>query len=104
MNRRDILIAASSSLTAALAGPANSAEPLKQRLLENVWLSNGFTAILVTHDVAEAVALGDRIVLIDHGAIAADIPVALPRPRQRGSAEFARVEAAILERLLTSVD
>ena len=30
MNRRDFLIAASSSLTAALAGPANSAEPLKE--------------------------------------------------------------------------
>ena len=75
-----------------------------QRLLEQVWLSNGFTAILVTHDVTEAVALADRIVLIDHGAIAADIPVALTRPRQRGSADFARVEATILERLLTSAD
>jgi sulfonate transport system ATP-binding protein len=73
-----------------------------QRLLEQVWLANGFTAILVTHDVAEAVALGDRIVLIDHGAIAADIPVGLTRPRQRGSAEFARVEAEILERLLAA--
>jgi sulfonate transport system ATP-binding protein len=75
-----------------------------QRLLEQVWLSNGFTAILVTHDVTEAVALADRIVLIDQGAIAADIPVALTRPRRRGSAEFAGVEAAILERLLTSAD
>ena len=75
-----------------------------QRLLEQVWLSNGFTAILVTHDVTEAVALADRIVLIDHGAIAADIPVPLTRPRQRGSADFARVEATILERLLTSAD
>src|SRR6202522_1477997 len=75
-----------------------------QRLPEQVWLSNGFTAILVTHDVTEAVALADRIVLIDHGAIAADIPVALTRPRRRGSAEFARVETTILERLLTSAD
>jgi sulfonate transport system ATP-binding protein len=57
-----------------------------QRLVERVWLANGLTAILVTHDVAEAVALGDRIVVIDHGAIAADIPVDLPRPRHRGSA------------------
>jgi sulfonate transport system ATP-binding protein len=56
-----------------------------QRLVEQVWLSNGFTAILVTHDVTEAVALGDRIVLIGHGAIAADIPVDLARPRRRGS-------------------
>jgi sulfonate transport system ATP-binding protein len=75
-----------------------------QRLVEQVWLANGFTAILVTHDVAEAVALGDRIVLIDDGAIAADIPVSLTRPRQRGSAEFAQVEAQILERLLASAD
>jgi sulfonate transport system ATP-binding protein len=75
-----------------------------QRLLEQVWLLNGFTAILVTHDVSEAVALADRIVLIDHGAIAADIPVALPRPRLRGSTEFAHVEATILERLLTPID
>ena len=75
-----------------------------QRLVEQVWLSNGFTAILVTHDVTEAVALGDRIVLIDHGAIAADIPVDLARPRRRGSPEFARVEATILEHLLASAD
>jgi sulfonate transport system ATP-binding protein len=75
-----------------------------QRLVERVWLSNGFTAILVTHDVTEAVTLGDRIVVIDHGAITADIPVDLARPRQRGSAEFARVEAEILGRLLAATD
>jgi sulfonate transport system ATP-binding protein len=73
-----------------------------QRLIEQVWLSNGFTAILVTHDVTEAVMLGDRIVVIDHGAITADIPVDLARPRPRGSAEFARVEAELLERLLSA--
>jgi sulfonate transport system ATP-binding protein len=71
-----------------------------QRLVEQVWLSQGLTSILVTHDVAEAVALADRIVLIEGGAIAGDFPVELKRPRQRGSAEFARIEAAILERLL----
>jgi sulfonate transport system ATP-binding protein len=71
-----------------------------QRLIEQVWLSQGLTSILVTHDVAEAVALADRIVLIEGGAIAGDFPVDLKRPRQRGSAEFARIEAAILERLL----
>jgi sulfonate transport system ATP-binding protein len=63
-----------------------------QRLLEQLWLSNGFTAILVTHDVTEAVPLGDWIVLIDHGAIAADsgrsaaaAPAGLGRVRPRGS-------------------
>jgi sulfonate transport system ATP-binding protein len=71
-----------------------------QRLVEQVWLSQGLTSILVTHDVAEAVALADRIVLIEGGRIAGDFPVDLKRPRQRGSAEFAHIEAAILERLL----
>jgi len=75
-----------------------------QRLVEQVWLANGFTAILVTHDVTEAVTLGDRIVVIDHGAIAADILVGLTRPRLRGSAEFAGVEAKILGRLLAATD
>jgi sulfonate transport system ATP-binding protein len=71
-----------------------------QRLVEQVWLSQGLTAILVTHDVAEAVALADRIVLIENGAIAGDFPVDIKRPRERGSADFARIEATILKRLL----
>ena len=61
-----------------------------QRLVEQVWLANGFTAILVTHDVAEAVALGDRIVVIDHGAIAGDISV---EPDAAASAGLSRVHA-----------
>ena len=71
-----------------------------QRLIEQAWLSRGLTAILVTHDVAEAVALADRIVMIEGGAVAGDFPVNLERPRQRGAPEFARIEAAILEHLL----
>ncbi|SFN37485.1 sulfonate transport system ATP-binding protein [Bradyrhizobium sp. Rc3b] len=39
-----------------------------QRLLERVWRDQGFTAILVTHDVAEAVALADRVLVIEEGA------------------------------------
>jgi sulfonate transport system substrate-binding protein len=38
-----------------------------QRLLERVWQEQAFTAILVTHDVAEAVALADRILVIEDG-------------------------------------
>ena len=71
-----------------------------QRLLERVWRRERFTAILVTHDVAEAVALADRIVLIEQGAIALDVDVDLPRPRQRGSRAFGELEETILERLL----
>lgn len=71
-----------------------------QRLLEAMWLADGFTAVLVTHDVAEAVALADRIVLIENGAVALDAPVDLPRPRRRGSAEFGALEETVLDRLL----
>jgi len=71
-----------------------------QRLLESVWLQEGFTAVLVTHDVAEAVALADRIVLIERGAIALDVAVPLARPRHRGDAEFGHLEEVILARLL----
>jgi sulfonate transport system ATP-binding protein len=71
-----------------------------QELLENVWIREGFTAILVTHDVAEAIALADRILLIEGGAIALDVVVNLPRFRRGGSAESARFEESILTRLL----
>src|SRR6201998_2864539 len=71
-----------------------------QRLLERVWHDQVFTAILVTHDVSEAVALADRVLVIENGRIAHDIDVTLHRPRQRGSAELARLEGAILRELL----
>lgn len=71
-----------------------------QRLLERVWHDQGFTAILVTHDVSEAVALADRVLVIEDGRIAQDIDVDLARPRQRGSAELAALEGGILRELL----
>ncbi len=71
-----------------------------QALLRDAWLREGFTAILVTHDVSEAVALADRIVLIEEGAVTLDIPVDLPRPRHRGYAEFGALEGRVLDRLL----
>ena len=71
-----------------------------QKLVEDAWLRLGFTAILVTHDVAEAVALADRIVLIEDGRIALDVAIDAPRPRRRGSIELARLEERILAHLL----
>ncbi|CAH2802727.1 MAG: Alkanesulfonate ABC transporter ATP-binding protein SsuB [uncultured Paraburkholderia sp.] len=50
-------------------------------LIERLWREHQFTALLVTHDVHEAVALGDRILLIEEGRIALDQPVPLERPR-----------------------
>lgn len=75
-----------------------------QRLLGRVWEDQIFTAILVTHDVAEAVALADRVLVIEDGRIAQDVTVDLPRPRQRGSAELAALEGEILSHLLVGAD
>ena len=75
-----------------------------QRLLERVWRDQGFTAILVTHDVAEAVALADRVLVIEEGRIAHDVVVNTARPRQRGSAELAGLEGSILSHLLSADD
>jgi sulfonate transport system ATP-binding protein len=75
-----------------------------QRLLERVWRDQAFTAILVTHDVSEAVALADRVLVIEEGRIAHDVLVDIPRPRRRGSAELAALEGSILRHLLQSGD
>src|SRR4051794_5930912 len=54
-----------------------------QKLLERVWLDQRFTAIMVTHGVAEAVTLADRVLMIEDGEIALDLRVDLPRARAR---------------------
>ena len=70
------------------------------RLIEGLWQRHGFTALLVTHDVQEAVALADRVVLIEDGRIALDERIALARPRSHGDAAFAAIEKRILDRVL----
>src|SRR5471032_3060478 len=71
-----------------------------QQLIEALWQTRGFTAVLVTHDVQEALALADRVVLIEAGRITLDLKVDLPRPRARGSAAFAALEQRLLSRIL----
>lgn len=75
-----------------------------QRLLERVWDDQAFTAILVTHDVAEAVALADRVLVIEEGRIAHDVTIDIARPRRRGSADLAALEGSILRNLLSGSD
>ncbi|QKF60304.1 ATP-binding cassette domain-containing protein [Aliarcobacter lanthieri] len=71
-----------------------------QALIERIWQEHEFTVLLVTHDVSEAVILGDRVVLIEDGKITLDLKIDLPRQRERGTQEFARLEADILSRVL----
>jgi len=71
-----------------------------QSLIEQLWQQRGFTALLVTHDVQEAIALADRVILIEDGQITLDQKVDLPRPRARGKPVFAALEEQILARVL----
>jgi sulfonate transport system ATP-binding protein len=75
-----------------------------QRLLERIWRDQAFTAILVTHDVSEAVALADRVLVIEDGRIALDVNVSILRPRERGSADLAALEGSVLRHLLQTAD
>ena len=71
-----------------------------QGLIEKLWRRSGFTALLVTHDVQEAVALADRVILIEDGAIALDLRIHLARPRHTTDVQFCAYEQQILERVL----
>ncbi|MFC5605928.1 ATP-binding cassette domain-containing protein [Variovorax soli] len=70
------------------------------RLIESLWQRHRFTALLVTHDVQEAVALADRVILIEDGRIALDEAINLARPRSQGDPAFAALEKRILDRVL----
>ncbi|EPG4641444.1 ATP-binding cassette domain-containing protein, partial [Acinetobacter baumannii] len=72
-----------------------------QSLIERLWKEQGFTAILVTHDVSEAVQLADRIILLDKGQIAQSFQVNLPRPRKK-SITFAQLEQQVLDAVLAT--
>ncbi len=66
-------------------------------LLEGLWLARGFTTVLITHDVAEAVALADRVIVLKDGHVALDEAVTADRPRRELSdPRLAELSARIL--------
>ena len=69
-----------------------------QQELQRIWQAEGITAILVTHDVEEAVFLGDRIVVMQPrpGRIRRIVDVPLARTRERGSHDFAAIKDDVL--------
>ena len=71
-----------------------------QKLIEKLWQKHQFTSLLVTHDVEEAVTLADRVILLRDGKIAMDLPLTLPRPRQRDDARFASLAGQILNQVM----
>lgn len=75
-----------------------------QALIESLWQSQGFTVLLVTHDVSEAVAMADRVLLIEDGKIGLDLTVDIPRPRRLGSVRLAELESEVLDRVMKRID
>jgi sulfonate transport system ATP-binding protein len=66
-------------------------------LLEALWLQHGFTTLLITHDVAEAVALADRVVVIKNGRVGFSVDVTASRPRRRADPTLVALQARILD-------
>ena len=69
-----------------------------QQELQRIWQQEKITMVIVTHDVDEAVLLGDRVVVMEPrpGRIKRIVPVAVPHPRSRSDARLARIRDDIL--------
>jgi ABC-type nitrate/sulfonate/bicarbonate transport system ATPase subunit len=69
--------------------------------LQRIWAAEGITMVLVTHDVEEAVYLGERVVVMAPrpGRIATSFDVSLARPRERSDPELAGVRDAVMAAL-----
>jgi ABC-type nitrate/sulfonate/bicarbonate transport system ATPase subunit len=54
-----------------------------QQIVQDIWLKNPFTAVYVTHDIEEAIFLGDRVLLLEHGIVQETLKIDLKRPRDK---------------------
>ncbi|WP_433333711.1 ABC transporter ATP-binding protein [Spirillospora sp. CA-294931] len=73
--------------------------------IERIWRERGLTVLFVTHNVREAVRLGDRVVLLSSrpGRVVQEFPVPMERPRRIDSTEVAKLAASITDRLREEV-
>jgi ABC-type nitrate/sulfonate/bicarbonate transport system ATPase subunit len=75
---------------------------LMQRWLLEIWEHHRRTVLFITHDIDEALYLGDRVVVMTArpGRIKLQLPVTLPRPREPAlltSAEFTALKRRLLD-------
>jgi NitT/TauT family transport system ATP-binding protein len=73
--------------------------------LERLWAETGFTVLFVTHDVREAVRLGDRVLVLTSrpGRVADEVAIDLPRPRPVGSPAIGELSERIIASLRAEV-
>ncbi|MBV9653303.1 MAG: ABC transporter ATP-binding protein, partial [Acetobacteraceae bacterium] len=69
--------------------------------LVRIWENRGFTALLVTHDVEEALLMTGRVLVVSDrpARIRADLPITLPYPRHRDDPELVRLRREVLGEL-----
>jgi NitT/TauT family transport system ATP-binding protein len=69
--------------------------------LLDVWRETDKTVLFVTHEVEEAVKLGDRVLVMaaDPGRVAETVEVSIDRPRERASVEFVEYVSEIRDRI-----
>ena len=77
-----------------------------QRLLAEVWRETRKTVVYVTHNVAEAVYLADRVVVMSPhpGRVKIEVPITLGRPRDPLSVEFLQCQKDLLRHLGSDAD
>ena len=73
--------------------------------LERIWREKQLTVLFVTHNVREAVRLGDRVILLSSrpGRVIEEFPITHRRPRRIDSPEVSRQAAAITDKLRAEV-
>jgi ABC-type nitrate/sulfonate/bicarbonate transport system ATPase subunit len=73
-----------------------------QRFLVDVWRETKKTVVYVTHNVAEAVYLADRVIVFSPhpGTVKAEVKIGLPRPRDTLSVEFLEHQKQIVSHIV----
>ena len=73
--------------------------------IQRIWMERRKTIILVTHNVREAVCLGDRVMLMSPrpGRIREEFPIRLPRPRDINTPELTEYAARITTALRSHI-
>lgn len=84
--------------------PFSALDAFTKTILQNELLSwwrqsNGSTAIFVTHDIEEAVLLGQRVVVMNKGEILNDITIDLPYPREIDQPEVVKTRRFLINQL-----
>ena len=74
--------------------------------LERIWSETGRTIIFITHNVREAVRLGNRVVLLTFrpGRVKSEFPIDLPRPRHLEDPEVALTARDVLAELREEIN